>query len=148
MLLHLLTLGENLALASCYHLGGSESKALEPHADLLEQLKLQAHLEQFPTQVSAAVSTRALWARELLKKPELILATISGSLAGARAEMLLTVLKNYLSRYRAAALLVGESLEPFYPLGHRLLHLEAGHLLKNPILEHRARPLTAYLPLV
>ena len=149
VLLHRLSLGENIALAPCYHLGYSESEALEPHADLLERLKLQAHLDQFPAQVSAAVYARAVWARELLKEPELILAAISGALAtAAGATMLLAVLKDYLARYRAAAILLGESLEPYYPLGHRLLRLEAGQLLKMPILEHRARPLTAYLPLV
>ncbi len=115
VLLHRLSLGENIALAPCYHQGCSESEALAPHADLLEHLMLQAHLDQFPAQVSAAVYTRALWARELLKGPELILATISGDLATAGATMLLTVLKNYLARYGAAAVLLGESLEPYYP---------------------------------
>jgi ABC-type ATPase involved in cell division len=149
VLFHRLSLGENIALAPCYHLGCSESEALAPYADLLEHLKLQAHLDQFPAQVSAALYTRALWARELLKGPELILAAISGVLAtAAGAQMLLRALTAYLARNGAAALLLGESLEPFYPIGHRLLRLEAGQLLKIPILEHRARPLTAYLPLL
>ena len=46
------------------------------------------------------------------------------------------------------SILVGDSLEPYYPLGQRLLRLESGQLLTMPTLEHRARPLTAYLPLV
>lgn len=146
VLLHRLSLSENIALAPCYHQGCSESEALEPHADLLELLKLQAHLDQFPAQVSAAVYARAIWARELLKEPELILAAISGDSAGAA--LLVAVLRDYLARYGAAAIILGESLEPFYPLGHRLLRLESGQLLKMPILEHRARPLTAFLPLV
>jgi phospholipid/cholesterol/gamma-HCH transport system ATP-binding protein len=149
VLLRRLSLGENIALAPCYHQGYTEMEALEPHADLLEHLKLQAHLDQFPAQVSAVVYARALWARELLKRPELILATISGGMAAAGATMLLTILQDYLSRNSgAAAILVGENLEPYYPLGHRLLALDSGQLLKKPILEHRARPLTAYLPLV
>jgi ABC-type lipoprotein export system ATPase subunit len=149
VLLQRLSLGENIALAPCYHLGCSAAEALEPHAGLLEHLKLTAHLDQFPAQVSAAVYARAVWARELVKGPELILAGIEGTLATATgAEMLLPVLTAYLARYGAAALFLGESLEPYYPLGHRLLRLEAGQLLKQPIMEHRARPLTAYLPLV
>jgi len=149
VLLHRLSLGENIALAPCYHQGLSESEALAPHADLLEHLKLQAHLDQFPTQVSGEVYTRAVWARELLKKPELILAAISGVLATtAGAQMLLMVLKAYLARHGAAVVLLGESLEPYYPLGHRLLRLEAGQLLAMPGLEQQARPLTAYLALV
>ncbi|MFA4901371.1 MAG: hypothetical protein WC600_01370 [Desulfobaccales bacterium] len=147
VLLHRLSLGENIALAPCYHQGCSESEALEPHADLLELLKLHAHLDQFPTQVSAAVYARAVWARELLKGPELILAAISGDSATAAA-MLVAVLRDYLATNGIAAIVLGEALESFYPLGHRLLRLESGQLLKMPLLEHRARPLTAYLPLV
>ncbi|MHB9075106.1 MAG: P-loop NTPase family protein [Desulfobaccales bacterium] len=149
VLLHRLSLSENIALAPCYHQGCSESEALEPHADLLELLKLQAHLDQFPTQVSAAVYARAVWARELLKGPELILAAISGNSATtAGAAMLVAVLQDYLATNGVAAIVLGESLEAFYPLGHRLLRLESQQLLKMPLLEHRARPLTAYLPLV
>jgi glutamate/aspartate transport system ATP-binding protein len=147
VLLHRLSLGENIALAPCYHQGYSESEALGPHAGLLERLQLQAHLDRFPGQVSAAVYARAVWARELLKGPELILAAISGDSATAAA-IHVAVLRDYLARYGAAAIVLGESLESFYPLGHRLLRLESGQLLKMPLLEHRARPLTAYLPLV
>lgn len=149
MLLHRLTLGGNIALAPCYHLGFSESAALAAHADLLAQLHLRAHLTRYPDQVSAAVYARAAWARELVKEPELILAVIAGELATpAGATMLATILQDYLDRHGGAAVLVGESLQPFYSLGHRLLGLEAGQLWKQPVLEHRARPLTAYLPLV
>jgi ABC-type sulfate/molybdate transport systems ATPase subunit len=144
-----MSLGENIALGPCYYQGCSEAEALAPHADLLGQLELQAYLTRYPTQVSAAIYARAVWARELVKGPELILAVISGDLATtAGAAMLATVLREYLSRYGAAVLLLGESLEAFYPLGHRLLVLESGQLRKRTILEHRARPLTAYLPLV
>jgi ABC-type methionine transport system ATPase subunit len=149
MLLHRLTLGGNIALASCYHLGVSESAALAAHADLLAQLHLRAHLTRYPTQVSAGVYARAAWARELAKGPELILVVIGGELATpAGASTLATVLQDYLARHGGAAVLTGESLQPFYSLGHRLLVLEAGQLRKQPFLEHRARPLTAYLPLV
>lgn len=149
VLLHRLSLSENIALAPCYHQGYSESEALEPHAGLLELLKLQAHLDRFPTQVSAAVYARAVWARELLKGPELILATISGdSATAAGAAILVAVLRDYLATNEVAAIVLGENLESFYPLGHRLLRLESGQLLKMPLLEQRARPLTAYLPLV
>jgi len=149
VLLHLITLGENIALGPCYYLGCSEAEALAPHADLLELLELQTHLSQYPPQVSAASYDRAVWARELVKGAELILAVISGEFATtAGAAMLVNVLRGYLARYGAAALLLGESLEAFYPLGHRLFLLESGQLRKRTILEHRARPLTAYLPLV
>jgi ABC-type ATPase involved in cell division len=148
VLLHLISLAENIALGPCYYQGCSEGEALASHVDLLEQLELQAHLNLPPTQVSAATYARALWARELVKEPDLILAVISGDLATpAGAARLANVLRIYLPRYGAAALLLGESLEAFYPLGHRLFLLEAGQLRERTILEHRARPLTAYLPL-
>jgi len=149
VLLHLLTLAENIALGPCYYQGYSETEALDLHADLLEQLELKVHLTRYPPQVSPATYDRAVWARELVKGPELILAVVSGSLATTAGAAILTeVLREYLVRYGAAALLLGESLEAFYPLGHRLFLLEAGQLRKQTILEHRARPLTAYLPLV
>ena len=116
---------------------------------MLEQLELEAHLTRRPPQESNAVYGRAVWARELVKGPELILAVISGEFTTtAGAAMLVNVLREYRTRYGAAVLLLGESLEAFYPLGHQLLLLEAGQLRKQTILEHRARPLTAYLSLV
>jgi predicted ABC-type transport system involved in lysophospholipase L1 biosynthesis ATPase subunit len=149
VLLHLITLGENIALGPCYYQGCSEAEALAPHADLLELLGLNTHLTQYPPQVSAAIYARAVWARELVKGPELILAVIEGDLATtAGAARLAHVLRDHLARNGAAALLLGESLEAFYPLGHRLFRLEVGQLRKQTILEHRARPLTAYLPLI
>jgi predicted ABC-type transport system involved in lysophospholipase L1 biosynthesis ATPase subunit len=149
VLLHLITLEENIALGPCYYQACSEAEALAPHADLLEGLGLQIHLTQLPPQVSPATYARAVWARELVKEPELILAVISGDLATTTgAAMLATVLKEFLTRFGGAALLLGGSLEAFYPLGHRLFLLEDRHLRKRAILEHRARPLTSYLPLV
>jgi ABC-type methionine transport system ATPase subunit len=149
VLLHRLSLAGNIALGPCYHLGCSESEALGAHADLLERLDLGAHLSRYPAQVSAGVYARAVWARELVKGPELILVMVSGQLTTtAAADMLKAALRDYLARNGAAALLLGESLEAFYLLGHRLLWLESGELRKRPLLEHEARPLTAYLPLV
>ena len=149
VLMHLLTLAENIALGPCYYQGCTEAEALALHSDLLDQLELKAHLTRYPTQVSNAIYSRAVWARELIKGPELILASISGEFATtAGAAILANVLREYRNRYGAAALLLGESLEALYPLGNRLLLLEAGQLRKQTILEHRARPLTAYLHLV
>ena len=92
---------------------------------------------------------RALWARELLKGPDLILAVIAGPLdTPPGAALLSAVLAEYLAGAGAAAVLVGESLEAFYPLGRRLLRLESGQFLKPALLEHRPHPLTDYLPLV
>jgi len=149
VLLHRLRLGENIALASCYHLGYSEPEALAAHSHMLDQLGLRRHLDRYPAQVSGAVYARAVWARELAKKPDLILAMIPGGLsAPVEGAVLTRVLGDYLAGARAAALLLGESLEAFHPLGHRLFSLEGGQLRQQPLLERHPRPLTAYLPLV
>jgi ABC-type lipoprotein export system ATPase subunit len=148
VLLHLLSLGDNISLGPCYHLGCSASEALAPYAELLEQLELSSHLSRLPAQVSATLYARAAWARELVKGPELIVAVFSHNLPITEAERLVAVLGDYRARYGAAALLLGGSLETFYPLGHRLLRLEARQLQARPLPEYRARPLAAYLPLV
>ncbi len=149
VLLHLISLRDNIALGPCYYHGCQENEALAPYTDLLELLELQGHLTQYPPQVTPATYARAVWARELVKEPELILAVITGELATIDgATMLANVLQKYRVRYGTAALLLGESLEAFYPLGHRLFRLESGRLRKQATLEHRARPLTGYLPLV
>ena len=149
VLMHLLTLAENIALGPSYYLGCTGTEALALHADLLEQLELEDYLTKYPTQVSNAIYTRAVWARELVKGPELILAVIEGEFATTTgAAMLAGVLREYRAGHGAAILMLGESLEAFYHLGNRLFLLEAGQLRKQTILEHRARPLTAYLPLV
>ena len=128
VLLHLISLAENIALGPCYYQGCEEAEALAPHAGLLAQLELTAHLTQNPPQVSNAVYGRAVWARELVKGPELILAVISGEFTTtAGAAMLASVLREYRTRYGVAVLLLGESLEAFYPLGHQLFLLLLVH---------------------
>jgi hypothetical protein len=84
-----------------------------------------------------------------VKEPELILVVVAGEAASAAgAAALAEVLGDYLEHNGAAMVMWGESLEPFYPLGHRLFRLEAGHMKEQPLLEPRPRPLTAFLPLV
>jgi ABC-type ATPase involved in cell division len=149
MLLRSLSLKDNITLAPRYHQEYAESEVLDLNADLLERLAITGHLTQFPAQVTPAMYHRAIWARELIKGPELILANIFGEMAtGPGAAMLVPVLQAYLARKSAAAVLLGESLEPYYPLGHRLLRLEAGQFRESPGLGQPLRPLAAYLPLV
>ncbi len=149
VLLHRLTLGENIALGPCYHQGYTGAEALHEHQGLLELLELEAHLSRYPPQVSPLIYARAVWARELCKEPELILAVIAGPRRTlVAADRLAAMLRDYLALTSAAVLLLGESLEPFYPLGHRLLRLEAGQLREQPLLRYQPRPLSSYLPLV
>ena len=108
---------------------------------MLEHLELQAHLDQYPPQVSAAVYARAVWARELVKGPELILAVISGDLATtAGAAMLASVLRDYPAGTGPPSCCWASPWKPFTPWGIGSSCLESGQLRKRPILEHRARP--------
>ena len=149
VLLNRLTLGENIALSPCYHKGISFREVLAEHADLLEQLALRPYLPLFPQEVEEDVYLRALWARELIKKPDLILAALDKSwqtlLAPSQA---ILFLEDYLATQGGAALLLGPSLQNFYPLASRLLRLESGRLIAHPLAEHQGRPLTDFLPLV
>jgi ABC-type ATPase involved in cell division len=149
VLLSRLTLGQNIALSPCYYTGLSSRAVLAEHADLLEQLALKPYLTQLPQQVEKDVYIRALWARELIRQPDLILVALDKAwetiLAPSQA---ILFLQDYLAAQGSAALLTGESLPNFYPLASRLLRLASGRLVPHPLAEHQGRPLTDFLPLV
>jgi ABC-type ATPase involved in cell division len=148
-LLSRLTLGENIALGPSYHHGTSSQSVLECHAYLLERLALQPFLSFLPQDVEIQVYIRALWARELIKMPELIVAVRNDAWEpfSAPSEGIL-VLQDYLAHLGGAALLLGRSHESFHHLASRLLRFESGRLIPHPLEEHQGRPLTDYLPLV
>ena len=149
VLLHRLTIMENIALGPCYYQDTTVGEVFRRHAGLLEFLGLGPYLSLFPPKVPEAVYFRALWARELVKEPELILAALEGPLsAGETYKMIFPWLKNYLEEQDRAAIIMGRSLKAFQPLAHRLLRLQAGHLEERRFLEHKEPPLTAFLPLV
>jgi ABC-type molybdenum transport system ATPase subunit/photorepair protein PhrA len=102
-----------------------------------------------PQQVEEDVYIRALIARELIRHPDLILVALDKSwqtiLAPSQA---ILFLQDYLATQASAALLVGLSLQDFYPVASRLLRLESGRLTPHPLAEHQGPPLTDFLPLV
>uniref|UniRef100_A0A7C3V6P1 ABC transporter domain-containing protein n=1 Tax=Desulfobacca acetoxidans TaxID=60893 RepID=A0A7C3V6P1_9BACT len=149
VLIRRLTLAKNIALGPCYYEGISTQEVLAAHAGLLEQLNLQPFLDLLPDEVEAGIYKRALWARELIKEPALILAAMGAweePLREAGAGSL--VLQEYLASRGGAALLLGRSLEAFYPLASRVLRLQPGRLTSKPLPAHPGRPLTDFLPLV
>src|SRR4030042_4154832 len=92
-----LTLKENLTLGPRYHQGETESQILQEYAPLLEQLALGPHLSLLPAQLPENLFYRALWARELFKGPELILATLEETQRTmSTQEMMGGLLKDYL----------------------------------------------------
>jgi ABC-type ATPase involved in cell division len=148
-LLSRLTLGENIALSPSYYHGTSTRSVLECHAYLLERLALQPFLSLMPQEVEIEVYIRALWARELIKMPELIVAVRDEAWEpfSLPSEGIL-VLQDYLAHRGGAALLLGRSHEHFHHLAGRLLRYESGCLIPQPLKEPQGRPLTDYLPLV
>jgi ABC-type ATPase involved in cell division len=148
-LLSRLTLGENIALGPSYYHGTSIRSVLECHAYLLERLTLQPFLALLPQDVDIKVYIKALWARELIKLPELIVAVRHETWEpfSVPNEGIL-VLQDYLAHRGGAALLLGRSHEQFHHLASRLLRFDSGRLIPQPLEEHQGRPLTDYLPLV
>ena len=149
VLLHRLTLAENFTLGPSYHEGLSSSQALKEHAALIELFHLEPHLDLFPPQLSAEVYYRAIWVRDLIQKPELILAVLEDLPGAAETqEMVLKLLQDFLHLPAHSVILAGRSLEKFRPLAHRLIRPESGHLKEYRFLENQGRPLVSFLPLV
>ena len=148
-LLSRLTLGENIALGPSYYQGTSTQSVLESHADLLERLALHPFLSLLPQNVDIKVYVRALWARELIKLPELIVAVKNDAWEPfAVPNEGILALQDYLAHGGGAALILGRSHETFHHLASRLLRYESGRLIPLPLEEPQGRPLTDYLPLV
>ena len=148
-LLHSLTLAENIGLGPAYHLDMTLSETLREHAPLISHLGLEPFLSRPPSEISQAAYTRALWARELVKLPELILAIVEESPGTAETQrMILSLLEEYLDKQDVSVILAGHSLRAFHHLAHRILKLEPGRIWERQLLERGGRPLIAYLPLV
>jgi ABC-type ATPase involved in cell division len=149
VLLSRLTLGENIALGTSFQEGTSSRSVLSCYADLMERLGLQPFLPFLPHEVGEEVCIRALWARELIKQPELILAVLDEPWdPQAPPDQGILLLQDYLANRGGAALLLGRSLQNFHPLASRLLRWESGRLIPHPLSEPQGRPLTDFLPLI
>ncbi len=149
VLLHDLTVAENIGLGPAYHHGMTLSETLREHASLIEHLGLEPYLNLRPPEVPRGVYPHVVWARELVKRPELILAIVEETAEGARThEKFFALLQDYLEKLGSPVILAGSSLTLFRPLAHRILSLVSGRILEQDFLEHRGRPLVAYLPLV
>jgi ABC-type ATPase involved in cell division len=148
-LLSRLTLGENIALGPSYYHGTSTQSVLECYAYLLDRLALRPFLSFLPQDVDIKVYIRALWARELIKMPELIVAVRNDAWEPfSMPNEGILILQDYLAHRGGAALLLGRSHEQFHHLASRLLRYESGRLIPRPLEEHQGRPLTDFLPLV
>jgi len=149
VLLQHLDLGENLALAQCYHQDLTVSQALEGRADFLDRLGLTPFLKWLPPHLPPYLYWRGIWARELIKEPELVLACLETPVWMKRnQEVLRQVLEAYMAGNRGAFLLAGRDLSSFYPLAHRVLRPVAGSFSETLLLQSRERSPVTFFPLV
>lgn len=146
VLLHRLTVLENITLAPRYHRRQSPAEVIQEHTALLKHLEIMPYLAHRPPELPEEIAVRVLWARAFIKNPELILAApFSFRTARETNRIILTLLEDYRAAWRGAVLLVGTTLESVYPLADRLLRLQSGHLeevwLPGPV----TRPVTPYI---
>lgn len=149
VLLQHLNLGENIALALCYHQGITVSQALEEQREFLDRLGLGPFLHWLPAKLPPNIYWLGIWARELIKGPELILACLEGPGWMARnQEVLREVLEEYIAKGRGAFILGGRDLSFFYPKAHRLLRPVAGSFSETHLLQSREKSPVTFFPLV
>lgn len=149
VLLHRLTLRENIALTICYHQNVTVTQALQRHQELLDKLALTPYLALPPPELPPEVYWRGLWARELVQEPELVLACLDGpGWTMDNQSLLLEVLQDYLAGDQGAVLLAGRNLAALHSLAHRLLRLAEGRFLETCLKEPRAQSPVAFFPLV
>ncbi len=151
-LLPRLTLQENLTLAQNLTGQHQTAAALQRYNASLGQLGLGPYLEQYPQELPSRVYQLALWARELVKEPRLLLGVLAGQEdpqgAPALAPHLFPLLRDYHQEGRGAILLAGPWLAPAYTLADRRLLLQTAVWQEEPLPQHHCHPLASYLPIL
>lgn len=148
-LLQRFNLGENIALPLSYHQGLSVSRVIEEEHDLLDKLDLRFYLPWRPPILPPEVYWRGLLARELIKRPELILVHMYGPAWNKdNLYILREFLQDYIDRDEGAVFLTGRNLEFFRHLAHRLLRVENGRLNELFLLHRREQSPVDFFPLV
>lgn len=148
-LLQNLTLGENIALAWSYFSGHSTSQVLESQKKLLHALDLTRFVREFPARLPPEIYWRGIWARELAKEPELLLACLDGPVYQKEERPLLEdTLRWWLRQHECAVLLAGPDLSGYYPLAHRVLVPSAEGFLAQQLKPERPAGPVDFFPLV
>ncbi len=148
-LLPRLTLRDNLALTLTLSRARRQQTGLAPHQPLLEQLELTGYLELYPRQLPPRCYQLALWARELLQEPQLLLGILAGQEepqgAPKLAPLLLPLLTDFHRQRRGALLLAGPWLAPFHLAADRRLLFTQGRWQEESLARDHPHPLAAYL---
>jgi ABC-type glutathione transport system ATPase component len=151
-LLPRLTVLENVTLYQTLTTPRSAAAVGREHRELLEQLALSEYLSRFPRELPTRQYHLALWARELIKQPHLILGVMAGQEEPFGAPSLLPHLvplfDDYRSQRRGAIVLAGPFLEPVHPVADRMLFCQGDHWREQPLPGRRDQPLLNYLNLI
>ncbi|MDD3580077.1 MAG: hypothetical protein PHW74_03530 [Desulfobacca sp.] len=146
VLLHRLTVLENITLPGRYFQQRSISEIIKDNSELLATLGLTPYFSCYPTELPADIYFRALWARAFLKDPELILAAPgAGATTPENNRLILMLLRDYREQRRGAVLLTGPGLEAFPSLADRCFRLESRGLIEIRVPGQTAPSLTPYL---
>lgn len=149
VLLQHLDLGENITLGKCYYQDLTVSQALEDEEAFLDRLGLRPFLDWLPVHLPPHIYWRGIWARELVKDPELVLACLEGpGWMKRNQEILQEVLEAHIAGNQGAFLLAGRDLSSFYPLAHRLLRPGSGTFSETLLQQSREKSPVTFFPLV
>ena len=141
-------LGENIALAKCYHQELPVAQVLEDQEAFLDRLGLQPFLNWMPAHLPLHIYWRGIWARELIKDPELVLACLEGpGWMKRNQEVLREALEASMAENQGAFLLAGRDLSSFYPLAHRVLRPAGGTFSETLLLQSREKSPVTFFPL-
>lgn len=151
-LLPRLTILENITLSQALAANLTAAEAARQHQPLLEQLSLTQYLSSYPVGLPARAYHLALWARELVKQPRLILGVLAGQeeLYGAPVlgPQLIPLLEDYHKNRRGAILLAGPFLDLARQIADRHLNWQDGRWREQPLPGRQDQPLLAYLNLL
>ena len=151
-LLPRLTVLENVTLSQTLTTPQTAATVGQEHGELLEQLALVEYLSRFPPELPTRQYHLALWARELIKNPQLILGVLAGQEephgAPSLLPHLLPLFQDYRTQRRGAMLLAGPFLEPMHPVADRLLSCRGEFWREQSLPGRWDRPLLGYLNLL
>jgi ABC-type methionine transport system ATPase subunit len=151
-LLPRLTVRENVTLSQILNSSKTPQETAQEQRELLMQLSLWDYLSFYPGELPLRQYHLALWARELIKEPLLILGVMPSQAeecdAPTLTEHLLPWLEKYHSKRRGAIVLAGPQLDFTYHVADRRLHCRGGQWQEQFLPGRRDEPLIKYVDLL
>jgi ABC-type polar amino acid transport system ATPase subunit len=151
-LLPRLTVLENVTRSQTRTTPQTAAEVAQKQQDLLRQLALIEYLSRYPGELPTRQYHLALWARELIKGPHLILGVMAGLAekgdAPDLAQYLLPWLADYHNQRQGAVLLAGPLLDFAHHVADRGLDCQGSIWQEQPLPGRINQPLIAYLDLL